>query len=85
MAVPRPLLFNHQVYSPRLQAEMLALGVRVSRPHLGLIVATLVLVTVRDHAQAAGLWAWYLLACLVSTGGFLFRRRFLHIDITDCP
>jgi signal transduction histidine kinase len=80
MAVPRPLLFNHQVYSPRLQAEMLALGVRVSRPHLGLIVATLVLVTGRDHAPATGLWAWYLLACLVSTGGFLFRRRFLHID-----
>lgn len=80
MTIRWPPLFNHQVYPPRLQAEMLALGARVSRPHLGMIVATLVLVTCLGQVPAGWLWTWYGFAFLTSAGGFLFRRRFWHVD-----
>ncbi|WP_130413323.1 hybrid sensor histidine kinase/response regulator [Fluviicoccus keumensis] len=80
MTVRFPPLFNHQVYPPRLQAEMLALGARVSRPHLGIIIATMTLAVSLDKVSSPLLAGWYLFAILTSLGGFLFRRRFWRID-----
>ncbi|HEX5359651.1 MAG TPA: hybrid sensor histidine kinase/response regulator [Fluviicoccus sp.] len=78
-----PPLFNHQVYSLRLQAEMLALGARVSRPHLGLIVAVLA-VSMSLSRVSVWIWApWLAAAALISTAGFIFRRRYCRIDEED--
>ena len=80
MAVRLPPLFNHQTYSPRLQAELLALGSGQSRPHLSLIVALLTVLTSMAPLPPALTVPWLLGAFLAATLGFAFRYRYRDCD-----
>ena len=73
-------LFNHQAYDLRVQAEMMALGARQTRPHLSLVVALLASLTGLHELSWQVIALWLFSASLIAAFGFTFRRRYLHAD-----
>ena len=80
MTFHRPPLFNHQVYEPRLQSELLALGANQSRPHLSVAVALLmVLISVAPLNPGLTI-PWLMFGVFSATIGFAFRYRYRNCD-----
>lgn len=83
MTFHRPPLFNHQVYEPRLQSELLALGANQSRPHLSVAVALLMVLTSVAPLNPGLTVPWLMFGVFSATIGFAFRYRYRNCDQRD--
>ncbi len=80
MRIHLPPLFNHQLYPQALQAELLALGVSQSRPHLSILVATLVVFISWSTLSISLALTWLAGAIITAIIGFSFKWRYQHSD-----
>jgi two-component system, sensor histidine kinase len=73
------LFFSHEVHTPRLQQELMSLGLAGLKPWLSLLLAVLLALVSVDHVPSAHRHAWLAAAGVATLFGYQFRHRQRHL------
>ena len=74
------LFFSHEVHTPRLQQELMSLGLAGLKPWLSLLLAVLLAVVSVEHVPPLHVYVWLGAAGLATVFGYRFRHQQRYLD-----